>query len=58
VSVRKNVATGNLIWDGSRRGNLGKMEKVAMCVYRGDLKHFRGECVCVCICEREKNARS
>ena len=50
------MATGNLIWDGSRRGNLGKMEKVATCVYRGDLKHFRGECVC--IGEREKNARS
>jgi len=39
VSVRKNVATGNLIWDGSRGGNLGKMEKVAMCVSWG-LKAF------------------
>ena len=46
MSVRKHVAPGNPIWDGNRRGNLEEMKKVGMCVYRGDLKHFRGS-VCV-----------
>ena len=50
MSVSKHVANENLIWDGSRRGGLEKMEKVVMCVYRGDLKHFRGG---VCIQARE-----
>ena len=45
MSVRKHVAPGNPIWDGNRRRNLEEMEKVVMCVYRGDLKHFRGVCV-------------
>lgn len=40
------MAPGNPIWDGNRRRNLEEMEKVVMCVYRGDLKHFRGVCVC------------